>query len=137
VLYKSICDYRPEEVQGVYRARRRRDTAMWVGTLGLFWGFLDGETQQRLERTYDYDPWRFTPWAIGGAAVLGVLWLWAGAVGLAIGAAATGDVLELFGGLFLVWEAALRWRSYRSGEIRGSLLGALVKPLAVYFLRWE
>ncbi len=137
VLYTSFCDYRPEEVQDVYRARRRRDAAMWVETLPFLWGFVGAETQLRLDRIYDYDPWRWTRGTIAGAAVVGAILVLAALGQVAEGRQSPADGVGLLGGLFLLWEAALRWRSLRVGEIRSSLLGALLKPLAVRFLRWE
>ncbi len=137
VLFTSFFDYRPEEVREVYRGRQRRDAAMWVGTLALCWGFLDAETQLRLRRTYGYDPWRWTRGTILGARICGAILVLA-ALGSAVGGRPSPiGALELLGGVFLLWEATLRWRSYRVGEIRGSLLGLPLRPLAVRFLRWE
>lgn len=137
VLFKSVAEYRPEEVRDVWRAGRRLEAAMWVETMRPLWGLLDQETQLRLGRTYRYDPWKYTRWSIQGAGFVGVLGFAGAILSMAIGSATGADAFWLFAGIVLVWEALLRWRSYQQGEIRGSLLGLALKPLARKALQWE
>ncbi len=137
VLFKTFCEYRPEEVRDVYRARRRLDASTWVETFRLLWGLLDGDRQLRLGRIYDYDPWKLTLRTTIGVGALAALAVADTVWNAAHGTTTPVDGLKLLGGIVLLWESALRWRSYRAAEIRGSLLGVPLKPLADRFLRWE
>ncbi len=137
VLFKSVTEYNPEEVRDIYRAHRRLDAAMWVETFAILWGFLDQETQLRIGHIYNYDPWRVTRRTIFSTAVLAVLVFIEATDDMIQSAATTSDAVQFFGGIFLVWEAVLRWRDYKAGKIRPSVLGLPWLPLARRALRWE
>lgn len=137
VLYRSVFEYRPEEVRDVYRRRRRRDAAMWVESFATLWGFLDRETQLRLGRIYKYVPEKSTRVAVVGAAALGAALFGDSAWKMTHDVAGPAQVFNFLAAIYLIWESTLRWSRLRDGEIRGSLLGVLLKPLAVRFLRWE
>ena len=137
VVFKTYVRYHPEEVREIYRQRRIAKSAMWVETFAFLWGLTDGATQERLSKLYKYDPNRWTTWTSFIAAVFGIylcvrsFYLMAGDSGeLAHG-------IIFFVGIFLAWEAAVRWSRLKSGRITGSLAGMFLKPLAVRFLRWE
>ncbi len=136
VLFRSFSEYHPEEVREVYRRKRRQDAAMWVETFAFFWGLVGPDLQARLAKAYNYDPWKFTRRTIAGTAVIA-----AGTAGQALwlireGLAVSRDAVVLLAALYLLWEAALRWRDYRAGRIRASLLGLPFQPLARRAARW-
>ncbi len=137
VLYKQYVRYQPEEVRDVYRGQQIAKTATWVETFPFLWGFTPGATQQRLARIYNYDPEKWTFRTIAGAAAFGVILLVGSAVAVVGGVGDGADALRFFLGLFLAWEAAVRWSKFRGGELPGSLLGVVLRPFASRVLRWE
>ena len=137
ILFKSYVRYRPEEVRDVYRAQQRAKTATWVETFALFFGLTSGATQERLGRLYSYDPQRWSRSSTVGTAILGLLLAVRGAGRMLEGVADGGDAGVLFGGIFLLWESVLRHSKLLHGEVRGSLFGVLLEPLAKRCLRWE
>jgi len=136
MIFRSGCDYRPEEVRELYRRSRQRRAATWVETAAVLWGLLDGELQRALGRAYRYEPRRFTRWTIAGEAVLGAYNLLASLARGAGGAGGAADGIVFLSGLFLLAESFLRWRAWRAGEVRGSLLGLPLAPFARRALRW-
>ncbi|MCP3957498.1 MAG: hypothetical protein GY719_06565 [bacterium] len=137
VLFKSYVLYDPEEVREIYRQQRLTKSAMWAETFAFLWGLTDGATQERLAKLYKYDPDRWTTWTtiaggVGGLALCGRgIYMMAGDYVHFV------DGIAFFLGLFLTWEAAIRWSRLKDGQLTGSLAGLLLKPLAVRFLRWE
>ncbi len=137
ILFKYFVNYQPEEVRDIYRFRQRARFATWVETFAFLWGLTLPATQRRLARIYNYDPDVWTRWSIISSAVLGVvLGYFTGELMLG-GGAGLGDAAILCFAMFLLWEAAVRWSKYRAGELRASLLGIPLEPLAGWFLRWE
>ncbi len=137
ILFKYFVRYQPEEVRDVYRLRQRAKAATWVETIALLWGFTLPATQHRLARIYNYDPDAWTRWSIISSAVLGAVLCYSCVEFMLSGGAGLADAVILFFGLFLLWEAAVRWSKYRAGVLRASLLGLPFEPLAGWFLRWE
>ncbi len=134
VLFKQYVRYHPEEVRDVYRAQERAKTATWVETFALLWGFTSGPVQQRLAGQYNYDPKKWTKGSIIGGAVFGAALAFNSGRGIAGGGE---QIVGLALGVYILWEAAVRWSKFRAGELPGSLLGVVLEPLAKRCLRWE
>lgn len=136
-LFGGAVRYEPGEVAALARELRRRETDTWVVTFAPLLGLTDAATQERLAAAFTYDAPRATLHGIAGAAVLG---LGAAAVAfynLAGGVPGAGvpDALVLAAGLALAAESALRLAAWREDRILGSVVGKVVRPFAVRWLR--
>jgi hypothetical protein len=95
-----------------------------------FLALLTPEEQRGLEERFAFDPIR---WGRIGAAILFLVCgsnAFAAAVNAAAGRATGADAAWLLVGTPLALEQVLRWRRLREGRPAGSVLGALVRPLA-------
>jgi hypothetical protein len=95
-----------------------------------FLALLTPEEQRRLEERYAFDPIR---WGRIGAAILFLVCgsnAFAAAVNAAAGRATGADAAWLLAGTPLALEQLARWRRLRERRPAGSVLGALVRPLA-------
>ena len=106
--------------------RDRRRT--WVETFAPLLGLLDPPAQERLRELYGYDSARHTATSAIGALVLSLL---AAPMSLTYLMDRRGGLLD-FGVLlaagFLMVESVSRLRAATAGEVRGSVLGRLLRP---------
>jgi hypothetical protein len=123
-------EYNPEEVQILYREKRRIDLKTWVDTFAPFWGLLSREDQVRLEELYDFDALKFTKITTILLGLLGSLNLLLCLINIFLRIAKPLDAWVLLPALFLTLESVSRWRDLRNGEPSGSILGNVVRPLA-------
>ena len=136
ILFKDVYDYDPTEVREVYREERRLDAAMWVETFSFLWGFLDQTTQVRIEKSYDYEPWNKTRWSTTLATLVALWWILDGVSAAQTGRATLTDGLAFLAALYMLWECWMRRRALGEGEIRGSVLRWVLKPLVLPALVW-
>jgi len=136
ILWKEMLDYRPQEVRDIYREECRLNAAMWVEGFAFLWGFLDQETQVRIEKIYNYEPWNRTRWSLYFAVAVSLWWLFDSIT------AWRGDNPGLDNGLtfgcaiYLLWETLVRRQRLGQGEIRGSVVGWFLRPLVLPSLKW-
>lgn len=135
VLVQDPQRYSPDEVRGLAHDAARERWRSAVESLGPLLGLLPGAVQRRLADVYGHDARSRTGWSlvlVGGSAAFAIAT--AGAR-FARGAGSPVDAgLAIVAGGLLV-EAAVRTVSLLRGEIRGSVLGALVRPFAERALR--
>lgn len=133
MLFRDVAQYVPEEVQALHAERRRQALGTWVETFAPLFGFLDASTQGRLAKRFSYDAGRSTRSSIVIAVVVGLT----GAVAALsyLSSFGVGDLLVLSGAVLLLGESIARARRLSAGEIQGSALGRLLRPLAERLLR--
>ena len=136
IIWKSVTEYRPEEVRELYREEKRLDTAMWVETFAFLWGFLDQATQVRLEKSYNYEPWNKTRWSLWISLGVGSWWLLSGIRAFQLDQASIWDGLQFFFAVVLLGEVPLRWSKLNDAEIQGSFLAFFLRPLVLGSLVW-
>lgn len=135
VLYHHIYELDPAEVQEIYRQERLRDTATWVETVPYLWGQLDHDRQERLAAIYDYKPEKMTLFSILFNVVVAGIAVFQGYSRMRGGILMGG--MEFLLGLALLWECGMRFRDWRGGRWRASVLGTPFRGLADQALRWE
>ncbi len=128
--FASVIDYNPDEVQILYRNKRRLDLKTWVDTFAVFWGLLSRDDQVRLESLYDFDSLKFTRLTVLSVAVLAFANLSVSLINLMTGLATSLDAWVLIPSGFLLLESFSRWKDLKAGEPSGSILGAVVRPFA-------
>lgn len=118
----------PARVADARERRARRE--MWVETLEPFLGLLDESTQEQLARSFpQLDAHRGTRASILGAGAFAAVSLLVAALHLAT-EPRLGDVLVLVVAGALGIEAWSRHLGWRRGQIRGSVIGLVLRPLA-------
>jgi len=128
MLFREVAHYHPEEVRSLHAERRRQALGTWVETFAPLYGFLDAPTQDRLAQRFGYDAARSTRSSIFIGVVVGLTGIVAALSYLS--SFGLGDLLVLVRAVLLLGESISRARSLQAGEIRGSALGRLLRPLA-------
>lgn len=128
--FANAREYNPEEVQLLYREKRRIDLKTWVDTFAPFWGLLPRSDQLRMEELYDFDTLKFTRLTTVLLGLLGSLNLFLCLVNILLRVAGPLDAWLLLPALFLTLESISRWTDLRKGEPSGSILGNAVRPFA-------
>lgn len=128
--FASVIEYSPDEVQVLYKNKRRLDLKTWVDTFAWFWGLLGREDQRRLDDLYDFDSLKFSKLTIITIAILSISNLIVSFINLTYGVATAIDVWLLLPAGFLLLECYSRWTDLKAGEPSGSILGLLVRPFA-------
>ena len=129
-VFRTICNYTPEDVRQLYLQQRRRDLGTWVETFAPFWGLLDRGDQTRLKELYDFDGLKYSRWTFLALGALGLTNLIASLANLTAGIGTELDVLLLFPSGYFLLESYTRWKDWKVGQPSGSILGILFRPLA-------
>jgi hypothetical protein len=131
--FREVAHYDPTEMQTLYAEERRLDRSAWVETLAPLFGYLDPSIQARLAERYEYDVERATRSSIVIGIVVG---LTATVVPLRyLTSLGLVDVLVLAAGIALLAESIVRARRFVAGEMRGAVLGKLLRPLGEKLVR--
>jgi hypothetical protein len=135
VLVQEPHEYSLEEVRWLaYDAARERHRPT-VEVLGPLFGLLPPELQRPLAEVYGHDARSSTARSLIGVAFCSGFALVVAAGRVLQGASTTADiVIGLAAGILLV-ETAVRTAAWLRGEISGSVLAVVVRPLAQHLLR--
>jgi hypothetical protein len=128
--FPSVIEYNPEEVQLMYRNRRRTDLKTWADTFAVLWGLLSREDQERLESLYDFDSIKFSRLTVFAIGILAFANLLVSTINLALGLGTVLDAWILLPAGFFLLESFSRWKDLKAGQPSGSLLGVFFRPLA-------
>ena len=128
--FPNAREYNPEEVQILYKDKRRTDLKTWVDTFAPLWGLLSREDQLRLEELYDFDALKFTKLTTFLLGLLGSVNLLICLANIVAGTARALDAWLLLPAIFLTLESLSRWLDIRKGEPSGSWFGNIVRPFA-------
>ncbi len=135
LLVQDPKEYAPEEVRWLaYDAARERHRST-VETLGPLLGLLPPALQQRLAEIYGHDARSATGWSfvlVGAPSAAAAASAGARLLG---GAGDTADGVVGIVALALLLETAVRAAAWLRGEVSGSAVGRLVRPLAERVLR--
>ncbi len=134
MVFRTTCDYVPEEVREFFRQKRLRDLGHWVEIFAPFCGLVEGDDQKRLAELYNYDPEKFTRWTTVAVGIGSVFAAMASVVNFTTGIAGPLDLVFLLLALFLLLESKARWTLVSKGEPSGSLLRIFVRPFLWRFL---
>ena len=128
--FASVLEYDPDEVQILYKEKRRKDLKTWVDTFAFLWGLLNREDQARLEELYEFDALKFTRITVISLFILALANLAVSLINLFAG---VGTILDgwllLIAGIVLL-ESYSRWKDWKRGEPSGSVFGLFVRPFA-------
>jgi hypothetical protein len=132
--FSNVREYDPEEVQVLYREKRRTDLKTWVDTFAVAWGMLAKEDQIALEEIYEFDALKFTKMTAVLVGFFGFVNLIICIINFVTHIASAADGWIFLPALYFVVESYSRWQEARKGEPAGSVLGVLVRPFATKLL---
>jgi len=133
-VFRSTCNYAPEEVRELFRQKRRRDLGTWAMSLSILWGFLAAPDQKRLAAIYDFDPVRATRESVVLAIAIAATVLATGLFAAKSGGTTLFDAAAFLFAAYLLAESFSRLHHLAGKDPTGSLIGILIRPLAFRLL---
>ncbi len=135
LVFRTACQYTPDEIQNEFRKKRKMNMATWVTTFSIFWGLLNQEDQEQLTKLYGFDALKYSAWTALALGATGLFNLMLSAGRFYENAATTTDLIWTVASMYLLVESAMRLQKWKIGQSSGSILRILIRPFATPLLK--